>query len=71
MGKTSRSFKSCFMERNKSVLNRDSKSALNEHVRVCSCVSIEDFDVDILQRAETGVDVVLLEAQLISRRCRC
>lgn len=49
----------------RSILN----STLNEPVHAYSCEIVEYFDVDILQRAEMAVDVALLKARLISRKC--
>ena len=51
------------MEHNRSIINKDEKSALSLHVQKCSCESVEDFDVDILQSARIAVDVALLEAR--------
>lgn len=47
------------MEHDRRILNKDSKSALSDPVRVYSCETIEDFDVDIPQTADTAVDVAL------------
>ena len=41
------------------------KSALSGHVRACSAESVEDFDVEVLQRARNAVDVAFLEARFI------
>ena len=69
IGKTSRSFKSRYLEHRRSIRNKDRKSALSDHERVCECDDITDFDVKILKKARNAVDVALLEARCI--RCRC
>ena len=68
IGKTCRSFKSQYLEHSRSIRNKDRKSALSDHVRVCECDDIADFDVKILEKARSAVDVALLEARCIRRR---
>ena len=68
IGKTSRSFKVRCLEHKRSITNEDNKSAFCVHLHDCAAVGMSDFDVIILQRARSSIDVALLEAREIQER---
>ena len=70
IGETSRAFKCRYNEHNRSLTNKDEKSALSCHAKAVHSsleVTIKDFDLKILSHWKTPVETRLAESRAIDR----